>query len=423
MAKSINMAHQMEKQLPAELVNFMQAAGELAHSNRQSLYLVGGVVRDLLLGQGNFDLDLVVEGNAIELATRLAQIKLAKIKTHPRFNTAKLQWDSWSVDLAAARSETYARPGALPMVKPGSLNDDLFRRDFTINTMAICLNPDRYGELIDIYGGLADLENKLIRILHEKSFIDDATRIWRALRYEQRLDFQIEARTLELLKRDIPYLDTVSGNRIRHELELVFREKRPERVLRRAGELGVLAKLHPALKGNNWLGEKFEQARQISAPNLPAFGLYFALLAYPLTKEESEQLISYLKLPKLPARVLQDTIAIKEALGSLAESGLAPSTIYSVLRVYSAQAIIANLIATNNPVIHQRLQLFLEKLRYVKTALTGDDVKRMGITNGPLIGEILHFLHQARLDGKVSSKKEEERLAKSWLANQVNLGE
>ena len=137
--------------------------------------------------------------------------------------------------------------------------------------------------MIDTHGGRNDLEYKLVGILHEKSFIDDATRIWRGLRYEQRLDFQLEKATLKLLKRDIPMLDTISGDRIRYELECTLKEKRPEKVLRRAEELGVLAKLHPSLKGNSWLAERFGQARQLTSSNPPPLRLYLALLAYSLT--------------------------------------------------------------------------------------------------------------------------------------------
>ena len=147
MPETINLASKIEKQLPPELVNFMQVAGEVAASQGQSLYLVGGVVRDLLLGRTNFDLDLVVEGDAIDLAHQLIiKINQGKITTHPRFGTAKLLWNKWSIDLASARSETYAKPGALPSVKPSSIDKDLFRRDFTINIMAIKLNPSHYGE-------------------------------------------------------------------------------------------------------------------------------------------------------------------------------------------------------------------------------------------------------------------------------------
>ena len=415
MPETINLASKIEKQLPTELVNFMRTAGEVAQSQGQSLYLVGGVVRDLFLGRNNLDLDLVVEGDAINLAHQLISITQGKIVTHPRFGTAKLQWNEWSVDLATARSETYAKPGALPAVKPGSTTDDLFRRDFTINAMAIELNPDRYGELLDLYGGGNDLEHKLVRVLHEKSFVDDATRIWRALRYEQRLSFQLEPATLELLKRDICWLDSISGDRVRHELELILKEEYPEKILRRADELGVLVWLHPSLEGNGWLADKFEQARQLSSPDLPPAGLYLALLVYPLTTEESERLISYLRLPKLVAQTLRDTINIKTRLGSLANPELTPSNIYSLLYGYSSPAIVANSLAADSPVARQHIDLFLSKLRYIKPALSGGDLKRMGVAPGPRIKEILNKLHEAKLDGKVSSKKDEEELVKGWL--------
>ncbi len=419
---SINLSDKMRKQLPAELVNFMQVAGKIADNQGQSLYLVGGVVRDLLLEQPNFDLDLVVEGDAINLAQQLAHIKQGKIITHPRFNTAKLRWDKWSVDLATARSESYEKPGALPRVKPSSLSNDLFRRDFTINNMAIYLSPSQYGKLVDLYGGRDDLKHKLIRVLHGKSFTDDATRILRGLRYEQRLNFHLEETTLQLLERDIPMLDTISGDRIRHELELILKEEFPERILRRAEELGVLPKLHSALTGDSWLARKFEQACKLSAPNPPPVGLYLALLAYPLTSEENEQLILRLRLPKILAQTLRDTNAIKAKLQSLANPKLTPSSIYRLLHGPSSLAVVASSLASESPVACQHIQLFLNKLRYVKPALTGTDLKRMGIAPGPHIKEILNLLHEARLDGKVTSKRGEEELVREWLSKNIKMG-
>ena len=414
MPKITNLSNKIEKQLPGELVAFIQRAGKIAASQGQGLYLVGGVIRDLLLRQTNLDLDLVVEGNAIELAQHLVEINHGKITTHPRFNTAKLQWNKWSVDLATARSETYAKPGALPSVKPSSINNDLFRRDFTINAMAIELGPSHYGELIDRYGGRDDLEHKLIRILHEKSFTDDATRIWRGLRYEQRLDFQLEPTTLKLLKQDIPMLDSISGDRIRYELECILREEHPEKVLRRAEELGVLPKLSPALKGNGWLAGKFGQARQLSHPNPPPVGLYLTLLVYPLTNEETELLVSFLRLPKSLTQMLRDTINLKTKLPALANPKLAPSSIYHLLHDYSLQAVTANSLAGDSPVAHQHIHLFLDKLRYVKPALTGNDLQKMDIAPGPQMKEILQQLHEARLDGKVTSKQDEVEMVEGW---------
>ena len=411
-----NLPNRMEKQLPTELVTFMQIAGEVAYGRGQRLCLVGGVVRDLLLELTNLDLDLVVEGDAINFAQQLIQPEQGKITTHLRFNTAKLQWNNWSVDLATARSETYAKPGVLPDVKPGSIDDDLFRRDFTINAMAIELSPNRYGELIDLCGGVDDLEHKLIRVLHDKSFTDDATRIWRGLRYEQRLDFQLERNTLQLLKRDIPMLDIISGDRIRHELELVLKETLPEKPLRRAEELNVLQRLNSFLKANGWLTETFKRARQLSSLNLPPVGLYLALLTYSLTSEENERLLSRLRLSKPLSQILRDTISIKNKLQSLADPELNPSDIYHVLHIYNPQAIMANSIASDSTVAHRHIQLFLEKLRYIRPALTGDDLIRMGIARGPNIKEILNMLHEARLDREITTKRDEEYFVNSWLS-------
>lgn len=414
MAQLTNLTDLIEKQLPAELVEFMQEAGLVAAGQGQSLYLVGGVVRDLLLERTTLDLDLAVTGDAIALARQLTGVAPAKIVTHPRFGTAKLKWDRWSVDLATTRSERYARPGALPTVQPGSIETDLFRRDFTVNAMAVELVPSRWGEVIDLYGGRKDLEQGLIRILHEDSFIDDATRIWRALRYEQRLDFRLEPKTLRLLKRDIPMLETISADRIRHELEMVLQEEFPEKVIRRADKLKVLAELHPAFKGDAWLVRKFQQARRASAPNTPPVELYLALLAYRLAEDEAEKLISRLRLGRVEARTLQESISLKGRLEALDEPILQPSCIYTILINYSPLAITANYIATGSPAVKKNMNLFLARLRHVKPALTGYDLQKLGVAPGPRMKEILQILLEARLDGEVTSRKGEVELVEGW---------
>jgi tRNA nucleotidyltransferase (CCA-adding enzyme) len=415
MPEIINLSQKIKAHLPVPLVNFMRSAGETAVNRGQNLYLVGGVVRDLLLGETNFDLDLVIEGDAISLAQQLIQITGGKLITHHRFKTAKIQLDNWSIDLTSARSEIYSRPGALPSIKPSSIDSDLYRRDFTINAMAIELNPSRYGELIDLYQGRDDLKHKLIRVLHEKSFIYDATRIWRSIRYEQRLDFKIEPATLGFLNRDISMLDTISKDRIRNELELVFREECPEKVLNRAEELTVLSKIHPGLKGNGWLAKKFEEARQLNTKNLPPLRLYLALITYPLTGEENEQLISRLKLTKSLVRILRDTNQIKTEIRTLSDPKLNPSSIFFILHGYSVSAVIANSIACDSLIARKHIQLFINKLRSIKPTLTGNDLQKMGVTSGPRIKEVLNLLHKARLDGMVDNKRDEELLIKKSL--------
>ncbi|MGB8707353.1 MAG: CCA tRNA nucleotidyltransferase [Dehalococcoidia bacterium] len=411
-----NLSSRLEKYLPPPVLALVKIAGKEASELGQELYLVGGVMRDLFLGRANFDFDLVVEGEAIKLARKMAKDSQAKLTVHTRFGTAKLNYPGFSLDLATARSETYSKPGALPTVKPGSLKDDLIRRDFSINAMALHLNPQRFGELIDLHNGEDDLERRLIRILHPKSFIDDATRILRAIRYEQRLGFKLEAETEKLLRRHVAMLNTISGDRIRHELELILKEDKPERALRRAEELEVLSQLHPSLKGNGWLSKIFTKARQADI-RVSLLILYQCLLIYNLTEKANEKFISHLNFPKNSAQAMRETIQIKAQLHSLTNLKLKPSDIYQLLHGYSTPAIQANALASESLVASKHMNLYLSKLRYVKPLLNGEDLKKMGIAAGPKIGDILSELHKAKLDGKVHTRKDEEKLIHSWRNN------
>jgi tRNA nucleotidyltransferase (CCA-adding enzyme) len=278
--------------------------------------------------------------------------------------------------------------------------------------MAIFLSPLHYGELIDLYRGREDLEREKIRVLHDYSFQDDATRLWRAVRYEQRLDFRIESHTLDLLKRDLAYLDTISGDRVRHELELCLEEEQPEKALLRAGELGIMARICSILKADAWLARKCARARGMMQPYCPPQELYLAFLIYRLPLDDLEGLISYLKFPNALAQTLRDTLYLKNKLSSLADPGISPSRVYHSLHQYSQNAILANLVVSENRLVRQRIELYLNKLRYVRTALTGDDLIQAGIPSGPNIKEVMEILREARLDGKVTTKEEELQLVK-----------
>jgi tRNA nucleotidyltransferase (CCA-adding enzyme) len=408
----MNLARQIEQYLPRQLLELVKDISRQAAKLGQRVYLVGGVVRDLLLGYPNFDLDLVVEGDAVKLAQQVAETSQAKLLAHHRFGTAKLRYENFTLDLATARKETYARPGALPTVTPGTLKDDLVRRDFSINAMAISLAANNYGELVDPHQGKNDLEHHLIRILHPGSFSDDATRILRGVRYEQRFGFEFEAQTAQLLKQDIPMLDTISGDRIRHELELIFKEKQPEFVIKRLAELGVLPRISPSLKGDGWIAEKFDKARRLKKPTqLPS--LYFCLLIYSFSEKDIEQFLAHLNIPAKLSRAMHDTLRLKTKLPLLDKSSLKPSEIYYLLREYEPLAIQANAIASESPTVHRHLQLFLTKLRYVRTALNGEELKRLGIPAGPEMGKVLQILHKAKLDGEVRTRADEKKLALS----------
>lgn len=410
MKTAVNVADRIKQQLPPELATFLQEAGETADHLGQRLYLVGGVVRDLLLHRTNVDLDLVAEGDAIKLAEELARLRKGRVIAHSRFNTAKVQWGKWTVDTACARAEGYEKPGALPNIQPCDIQSDLIRRDFTVNAMAVYLVPARYGELIDVYGGQADLAAKQIRILHDNTFRDDATRIWRAARYEQRLDFKIEPHTLGLIKRDVAYLETITGDRIRHELELCLEEDKPEKALLRAGELGVLARIHPPLRADDWLARRLARARGMLQPYCPPAELYLAFLVYRLTPAELAELAKSLNFSRPVVRDLEDTLALQEELPGLREPDLPPSRIYHALRRFSHSAILANLLATDMPLVRQRIELYLEKLSHVQPALTGEELKEMGLAAGPGIKKTLELLREAHLDGKVKTREEELEL-------------
>ena len=414
---SQNLSSQLEKYLPPPVLALVKIAGRDASELGQELFIVGGVVRDLFLGRSNFDFDLVVEGDAIKLARKMAKDSQAKLTVHSRFGTAKLSYPGFNLDLATARNETYSQPGALPTVKPGSLKDDLIRRDFSINAMALHLNPQRFGELIDLYHGKDDLERRLIRILHSKSFVDDATRILRAIRYEQRLGFKLETETEKLLRRDVAMLDTISGDRIRHELELILKEDEPERAIGRAEELGVLSRLHHSLKDDGWLSKTFAKARQVDM-RVSLSALYLCLLIYNLTEKENEEFISRLNFPKNSAQTIRQTLQLKAQLHNLVNSKLKPSDIYQLLHSYTTIAIQVNALASESSIASQHLHLYLAKLRYIKPLLNGDDLKRMGIPAGRQLGEILSALHKARLNGEVKTRRDEERLVQNWRYTQ-----
>jgi len=405
---------QLERNLSPESLRLIQKAGALAAERRLGSYLVGGVVRDVLLGRANSDLDLVVEGNAMGLAESLAGEVGGRLVVHRRFGTAKIRTGNLTIDLAMARAETYARPGALPSVRPGSIQDDLARRDFTVNAMALRLDPTSFGKLVDPFDGQQDLESKLIRILHDRSFIDDATRMLRAVRYEQRFAFRLEAAAEKLLRQNLAMLGTISGDRMRHELELILKEERPEKALKRAGDLGLLGEVHPALKGNGWLEKRFVKAREVASPPTPA--LYLALLTYPIGVRDCEDLIARLKMPGTVSRVILDTARLRGQMPLLDAPDLPPSAICGSLQEYSPTSVLACAIAAESALIQERLDLYLTRWRHVRTAMDGRALQKLGVPAGPRLGRMLKALHRAKLDGKIGTREDETELVQRWLS-------
>lgn len=385
----------------------------MAAQKGEGLYLVGGGVRDLLLERPSLDLDLVVEGEAISLAESLAQAKGWEMVTHPHFGTAKIFCRDFRLDLATARSETYPHPGALPQVKPGTIQEDLFRRDFTINALAVHLAPAEFGELLDSYGGERDLQLGLIRVLHELSFTDDPTRILRGVRYEQRLDFRLEEETEKLARRDGQVLQLLTGERLWHELELILKEEQPEKAFLRMAELDVLQRVHPCLNFNPWLAGKFREARR---KGLASPALYLGLLTCRLSAEEVEELIDGLKPPGWARKTIREVLKLGESLPTLI-GAIHPSQVCRLLENYSEEAIEALALVAESAKVEYWLKLYLSKLRFIKPLLSGEDLQKMGIRPGKKMGRLLAKLQEAKLNGEVESREEEIELVKKLLNN------
>ncbi len=219
-------------------------------------YAVGGIVRDLIMQRKTVDVDIVIEGDGLAFASKFSTAYCATLKEYRRFKTARLFFgDGFKIDIATARTEVYEAPAALPVVTPGSIEDDLFRRDFSINTLAACLNPERFGHLLDPFAGIDDIKGKLIRALHEKSFTDDPTRLFRAARFEKRFHFDIEGRTEELINEALSdgILELLSGYRLASELRLVLSEEEPLPVIDRLEGLGALLSARRKAEGNSEL--------------------------------------------------------------------------------------------------------------------------------------------------------------------------
>ena len=293
----------MQDRVPAPLFSFLQKTGELAERRRVRVYAAGGFVRDLLLGVPNLDVDLVVEGNGIRFARAIAQQYKARVVTHKRFGTATVTFaDGHRFDVATARTESYDSPAALPTVQRSSLTQDVRRRDFTINTLFIRLNASRFGELVDLHGGLRDLQDQTIRVLHGLSFIDDPTRVFRAIRFEQRLGFHLDPDTAVLVQEAVTMglLHRLSPSRLSAELLHVLSEREPVKTLARLADFNLLQFIHPRLKWSSGLVRLLNAAEQAVAWHA---GLSIGRLTSPWV------VYGMALLDPLPQPAVQETLA------------------------------------------------------------------------------------------------------------------
>ena len=417
-----NIAHLIEQQLPAAIQMFLHSAGEFGDRDQIRVFLVGGMVRDLLIGRPSRDPDLLVQGehltldDASNLARVLADAWDGKVVTYPRFGTAKIAVGDFVADVSTARVETYSAPGALPNVAPATVEGDIGRRDFTINSLAADLSPTGFGNLLDFYNGEKDLQTRTLRILHDRSFEDDPTRLLRAVRYEARLGLQMTPQTEDAARQAVDYLKVVSGDRIRHELERIFEENEPEFALNLVEELNLFQALVPAAEWSSKLAKTVTHIRRSGYESSPLVPL--ALLAIAMDRHSVEAFIDRLNAPANWAAVMQDTYTLGERLRSLSTLGNSrTSTLCAQLSDLAPEAIIGWGALAQDQRTRDLLINFHTKWRHVRPFLTGDDLLALNVPQGPQIGEVLKELLNARLDEVVLTREAEETFVRNHLAS------
>jgi tRNA nucleotidyltransferase (CCA-adding enzyme) len=423
-----NLRNKIEKAIPKKTFQLLLNIGRMADQEKINAFMVGGFVRDLLLGKKNLDMDIVVEGDALKFSRKLAERFKAGLVSYPRFGTSTIILkDKFKIDFAQARSEIYPYPAALPRVKFSHLRDDLYRRDFTINAMAIQINAASFGRMIDFFGGQEDLKARKIRILHRLSFIDDPTRIFRAVRFEKRYGFKIETQTEKLIKQAInqKLFAQTSKERLRNEICLILSEKKPEPAIERMNELDELRFIHPQLKWNLKKAKLFQKIRQqISwfAKNAPGqitlkqWLIYFAALVKDLPIRQIKKIgCAYRFSAEEQKKLTKMCGEYKKVLSGLSRTKLRPSQIYALLIPYGSEEIIFFLSQAKKRSAEIKLKKFITVYQRVKNCLGGHDLIKMGFTPGVQFKHILSRLLCANLDYGIDSKKAASDFLKKLL--------
>ncbi|MCD6257598.1 CBS domain-containing protein [Candidatus Aerophobetes bacterium] len=428
---SENLKDKLKEKVPPGIVDILLRAGKLAYSMGWSVFIVGGFVRDLLLGNENFDIDLVIEGDGILYAEKLSEELGANLTIHRDFGTATLNLsENFKLDIATSRREFYPRPASLPHVKPAPLKEDLFRRDFTVNAMAISINPPDFGRLIDFFGGRRDLRERKVRVLHVRSFIDDPTRIFRAIRFEQRYNFCIEKVTERLIKLALRegVFQLLSGKRIKEELKQILEEDRPERNVYRMQKLGILKVIQPGIYLNSSREMIFDKlidtiARYeiLTGEKSKRWLIRLSVLLRDLTEEEIENFCSKYSFTREEREtILASSKKADEIVERLTVPEMKPSSIYYLLRSYPPEALILAMAIAKDDIVEKRIVLYLSHLQKIELEITGDDLKKMGYKPSPEFSRILEETKKAKLDGLVKTVEEEVEFIRKNFAQGEN---
>lgn len=426
----------INKDVPVKARIILRQAGRIADREKIKVYLVGGIIRDLLLKYPpEKDLDFVVVGDAVAYAYKLQKLLGGTVRHYERFGTASLMLkDGFRLDLVSARKEHYMSPAALPRVERSGLRDDLYRRDFTINAMACSLSAENFGHLFDFYNGRLDLQNKLIRVLYEQSFSDDPLRILRAVRFEQRYDFNIEAETMKLIDKAIKkkYLDKVGRQRLHQELRLIYRELSPVKVLKRLEQLGLMPFLYPGAKTDRLTWQKLSKIEEVlnwtsnynwdKKPDREL--VYLGGLFFRLESEERSAIIRKLYLSREKSAILNSAfLEVPAVHKKLNWSDLNASQVASFLEHLPVETLLLTYALAEDDLVKSYLEQYITELRFVHPELDGSVLKEMGLKPGPLYRKIIERLKQAVLDGEVRGMREELEFVENYLSNLKRKGD
>lgn len=399
-----NIKHILENGLSPRIFEVLRTIGEIADDNKYKsteVYLVGGMIRDLILCREARDPDIMVVGNDENFVEILVDHFDGKIVSTSQFNTCRVSVSEIEFDIARARKETYPSSGALPQIDTASAEQDLARRDFTINAMALSINPNTWGELLDPHGGFEDCKNKVLRVLHSKSFKDDPTRIFRAIRFKTRLKLNIESSTKTLLNNGFPYLRYVSSARILAEIKKMLFEQKKTPVFRESQNIGLLNALCPSLS----ISSKVLNLMDKSSDHTELF--YVACISASLSGEQAKDLIKRIIPNNTWNKIIYGISNYKNISRSMEHRNLLPSEITELLKnipdpVLEVQS---NINCDNQQ--RKYLSEYLNKHRFVRTELTGDDLMTAGVPEGPLIKTLKEELLKARLDNVIQNRLEE----------------
>ena len=418
-ARKKNMAAVLKERVPRKIIKLLKDFGHVADMLGYNAYLVGGLVRDVLLKHENLDVDIVIEGDGIKFAHEFAEHYGARVRSHRKFETAVLIFpDGFKVDVATARMEYYESPGSPPVVETSSLKLDLYRRDFTINTLAIQLNKRHYGTLIDYFGGQKDIKEKVLRVLHNLSFVEDPTRVLRAIRFEQRFGFKIGKLTLALIKNSLKrnYFKDLSSRRLFLELKLILKEEEPVKAIERMSEFDLLQFISPEIKLTGRLRALLDETKKVITwynllyleETFEPWRVYWHGLTCSLDDKALKALAEKMGMVELDdRRMISQREKVKQLLDSLDNLKGNDYLLYTLLAPYDTETLLFLMAKVTNRRIKQLISNYFIKLKGTKIQLRGKDLVGMGFKSGPIFKEIFDHLLEARLNNLIKTKEDE----------------